>query len=81
MCVTLIIVSYLLKLIVLTFLCNIHVLIKINIKVKKINYFVFIMHQENKHGISRRWSTETDFKDFKSGALRAIINKTRSSVS
>ena len=38
--------------------------------VKKINYFVSIIHQVNKHGISRRWFTEADVKDFKSGVLR-----------
>ena len=37
--------------------------------VKKINYFVFIMHHVNNEGVSRRWSTLTDVKQFKSGAL------------
>ena len=30
------------------------------------------MHQVNKHGVSRKWFTEVDVKDFKSGALRTI---------
>ena len=51
-----------------------------NIYVKKINYFVFIIHQVNKHGVSRRWFTEADVKDFKSGALRTIPNITRGMV-
>ena len=37
--------------------------------VKKINYFVFIMHHVNNEGVSRRWSTLTDVKQFKSDAL------------
>ena len=32
----------------------------------------------NKHGVSLRWFTEADVKDFKSGALRTITNITRS---
>ena len=31
----------------------------------------------NKHGVSRRWFTETDVKYFKSGELRTITNKAR----
>ena len=46
----------------------------LNIHVKKINYFVFIVHQVNKHGVSRRWFTEADVKDFKSGALRTTTD-------
>ena len=34
----------------------------------------------NKHGVSRRWFSEADVKDFKSGALRKITNITRSRV-
>ena len=45
----------------------------LKIYVKKINYFVFIIHQVNNHGVSRRGLTETDVKHFKSGALRTII--------
>ena len=41
---------------------------KLNKYVKKRNYFVFIIHQLNKH----------DVKHFKSGALRTITNVTRS---
>ena len=51
-----------------------------NICVKKINYFVFIIHKVNKHRVCRRWFTETNVKDFKSGALRTITNTTRSMV-
>ena len=29
----------------------------------------------NKHGVSRRWSTEADAKNFKSDALRTIAEK------
>ena len=54
--------------------------IKINIQVKKRNYFVFIIHQVNKHGIPR-WFAEADVKDFKSGALRTITNITRGRIS
>ena len=42
--------------------------------VKKRNYFVFIIHQVNKHGVSRNCITEADVKHFKSGALRTITN-------
>ena len=35
------------------------------------------MHQVNKHGVSTRWSSEADVKDFKNGALRTIPNITR----
>ena len=31
----------------------------------------------NKHGVSRRWFTETDVKYFKSSELRIITNKVR----
>ena len=31
----------------------------------------------NKHGVSRRWFSEADIKDFKSSALKATINITR----
>ena len=48
--------------------------------VKKRNYFVFILHQVNNHGVSRRWFTETDGKHFKRGALGTITNITRSMV-
>ena len=41
-------------------------------KAKKRNYFVFIIHQVNKHGVSRKWFTEADIKHFQSGALRTI---------
>ena len=44
---------------------------------KKRNYFVFIIHQVNKCGVSRRWFSEIDVKDFKSGALRTATNTTR----
>ena len=43
---------YLLKLLVLLFLYNIYV--NQNNYVKKGNYFVFIINQMNKHGVSRR---------------------------
>ena len=42
----------------------------------KINYFVLV----NKHGVSKRWSTEVDVKDFQSDALRTITNIIRSRV-
>ena len=42
----------------------------------KINYFVLV----NKHGVSKRWFTEVDVKDFQSDALRAITNIIRSRV-
>ena len=45
--------------------------------IKKRNYFLFIMHQVNKHGVSWRWFTKADVKDFKSGALIATTNITR----
>ena len=51
--------------------------IKINIYVNKRNYFVFILHQVNKHGVSRRCSTEADVKDFKNGVFRTATNITR----
>ena len=54
--------------------------IKTNTYVKKTNYFVFTMHQVNKHGVSRRWFTEADIKGFKSGTLRTITNITRCMV-
>ena len=57
----------------------IYMWIKINVYVKK-NYFVFIIHEVNKHGVSRRWFTEADVKNFKTGALRIITNLTRSLV-
>ena len=44
---------------------------------KKRNYFVFNMHQLNKHVVSRGWFTETDFKHFESVALRTITNITK----
>ena len=47
---------------------------------RKRNYFIFIILQVNKHGVSRRWFTEADVKHFKTGALRAIINITRSMI-
>ena len=53
-------------------MCDIYV--NENRYVKKRNYFVFIKHQVNIHGVSRRWITETDVKHFKSGTLRAITN-------
>ena len=31
----------------------------------------------NKHGVSRRWFTEADLKDFKSGALRTTTDITK----
>ena len=31
----------------------------------------------NKHGVSRKWFTEADVQDFKSGALRTTTNITR----
>ena len=34
----------------------------------------------NKHGVSIRWFTEADVKQFTSGALRTITNITRSMV-
>ena len=41
------------------------------------NYFVFIIHQVNKYGISR-WFTESNAKHFTIGALRTITNAARS---
>ena len=41
---------------------------------ERTNYFALIMHQLNKHGVSRRWLTVNDFKHIKSGALRTITN-------
>ena len=38
------------------------------------------MQQVNNHGVFRRWFVETDVKYFKSGALKAITNITRSMV-
>ena len=67
-----------LKLLVLTFSYNIYV--NENKYVKRRNYFVFIIHQLNKHGVSRRWFTEAYLKDFESGALRPITNITWSMV-
>ena len=32
------------------------------------------MHQLNKHGVSTRWLTVTNFKHIKSGTLRTITN-------
>ena len=43
--------------------------------IKKINYFVFIIHQVNNHRVSRKWFTETDVKHFKSGALQTVTTK------
>ena len=45
---------------------------------KKRNYFVFIIHQVNKHGVSTNWFTEADGKHFRSSALRTITNTIRS---
>ena len=59
----------------LTFFYNI--LVNENKHVKKRNYFVLIIHQVSKHGVSRRWFTEADVKHFKSGTLRTITNITR----
>ena len=42
--------------------------IEINIYIKKRNCLVFIIHQVDKHGVSRRCFTEADDKYFKSGA-------------
>ena len=67
---------YLLKLLVLAFLYDKKCKCKLKKYLKKINYFVFIMHQVNNHGISRKWFTETDVKHFKSGALRTITDIT-----
>ena len=39
---------------------------------KKRNYFVFSIYQVNKHGVSGRWFTKTNVKDFMSGTLRTI---------
>ena len=36
-----------------------------------------IIHQVNKHRVSRRCFTEADVKDFKSGALQTTTNITR----
>ena len=47
------------------------------IHTKKITFFDFIIYPVNKLGVSRRWFTEADVKDFKSGTLRAIKNITR----
>ena len=52
----------------------------IYIYVKKINYFVFIIHQVNNHRVSRRWLTETDVKHLKSSAIATITNINRSIV-
>ena len=41
---------------------------------KKINNFVFIIHQVCKHGVSRRRFTETNVTHFKNSALRTITN-------
>ena len=43
--------------------------------IKKINYFVFIIHQVNNHRVSRKCFTETDVKHFKSGALQTVTTK------
>ena len=61
--------------------CTIYMYIKINMSIKKINYFVFVVHQVNKHVVSRRWFTKADVRYFKSGALKTIPNITRSMVS
>ena len=45
-----------------------------NVCVKIRNYFAFIKHQMNKHGVSARQITGTDVKHFKSGALKTIPN-------
>ena len=49
----------------------------VNYVKKNINYFVFIIHQVNKYGISR-WFTESNAKHFTIGALRTITNAARS---
>ena len=36
-----------------------------------------MIHQVNKHGVSKRFFTEDDVKDFKIGALRITTNITR----
>ena len=36
-----------------------------------------MIHQVNKHGVSGRWFTEADVRNFKSGALRTTTNITR----
>ena len=70
---------YLLNLLVLTFLYNINV--NKNKYVKKRNYFVFVIHKVNKHGVSSRICfAESDTKNFKIGALRTITNITRSTL-
>ena len=60
---------FLLKLLVFFLIQYIHT--------KKITFFDFIIYPVNKLGVSRRWFTEADVKDFKSGTLRAIKNITR----
>ena len=55
-------------------------LLFIYIYVKKISYFVFIIHQVNNHRVSRRWLTETDVKHLNSSALGTITNTNRSIV-
>ena len=62
----------------LTFLYDIYV--NQNIFIKKTTYFVFIIHQMNKHGVSRTYFTETDVTHFKSGTLKTIKNITMSMV-
>ena len=64
--------TYLLYLILLPFLYDIYV--NQNKYVKKRNYFVFIIHQVNKDGVSRRWFAETGVKFFKSDSLRTSAN-------
>ena len=48
---------FLLKLLVLVFLYNIHVNQNKSICIDK-NYLVFIIHQVSKHGVSRYWFTK-----------------------
>ena len=47
---------------------------------KKINNFVFIIHQVYKHGVSRRRFTKTNVTHFKNSALRKITNMAEKSI-
>ena len=58
----------------LTFLYNIY--LNFNKNGKKMNYFVFIIHQMNKLGVSRSWFTGTDIKHFnknRAGNIPSIL--------
>ena len=42
---------------------------------KEINYFVFILHQVNNHGVSRRGFTETDVRHLKKNSFTGVFQR------